>query len=117
MSTPSDRKLLGDLRTLIETERRQRLPRAPRRGLFPRSRVEAVPEDRPEGGPGGGAGIASPLTEPDYEAREYYETQFITSSDGLFVLELAPIRKLVMEDANANEVEFDFADPEGEEEG
>lgn len=59
------------------------------------------------------AGIASPLTEPDYDQREYYDTELKTSSDGLFTLPIKPIKKLVLQDANKAAVVIELADPEG----
>lgn len=61
-------------------------------------------------------GIASPLTEkkqadgktPD---REYYDARYLVSADGVYSLELKPIKTLKMTDANSAEVEFQFADP------
>lgn len=58
-----------------------------------------------------GGGIASPLTETDYAAREYHPARMLTSSDGLFVWAFEPIKKIVMNDANAAEVEQIFAVP------
>lgn len=57
------------------------------------------------------AGIASPLTEPDYDQREYYDTQLKTSSDGLFTLPVKPIKKLVLQDANKAAVVIQLAEP------
>jgi hypothetical protein len=58
-----------------------------------------------------GGGIASPLTEPSYAAREFHPVQTLTSSDGLFVWELEPIKKIVMTDANDEPVVQIFAVP------
>jgi hypothetical protein len=41
--------------------------------------------------------------------REYYETELVTSSDGLFVIERQVIKKAVFSDANGDEVVVEFA--------
>lgn len=58
-----------------------------------------------------GGGIASPLTETDYAAREFHLAQSLASSDGLFVWEFAAVKKVVMTDANGAEVVQIFAAP------
>ena len=58
----------------------------------------------------GGDGVASPLTEV-YSSREYYDTPLeITSSDGLFVIEVQSLRTITMTDDNANNLVFDYID-------
>lgn len=62
------------------------------------------------------AGIASPLTESidadtGKPAREYYDTQLKTSSDGLFVLPIKPIKTLNLQDAKKSVVVIELADP------
>lgn len=65
---------------------------------------------------GAGGGIAGPLTEPVDESgvplREYHPPMTITSSDGIFTMELEPIKKLTMIDADGVTVDFIYADPE-----
>ena len=55
-----------------------------------------------------GGGIASPLTEPDYAAREWWPSG-LASSDGLFVL--PALKKVVLQDANSAEVIIEYAGP------
>jgi hypothetical protein len=72
------------------------------------------------------SGIASPLKESpklnadnqpelvggkEQVAREYYDTRFLVSSDGVYSLELKTLKKLTMTDANNEKVEFQFLDP------
>jgi len=57
------------------------------------------------------AGITPPLTEPDVSAREYYDPQTLTSSDGLFTFEVRPIAKAVFMDAAGQRVELIYAEP------
>lgn len=64
----------------------------------------------PRSAPGGG-GVASPLTEADYNAREYWAEQTLTSSDGLLSFRVKAIKKLVQTDANSLEVVQQFAQP------
>ncbi|PWG61780.1 hypothetical protein [Sediminicurvatus halobius] len=61
---------------------------------------------------GSGAGIASPLTERDPSQRTYHPVRTITTSDGLFQFDWQPLASLVMEDANAQPVVLEFADPD-----
>lgn len=81
-------------------------PHQPRDGVKP-GRAKAAPKPAADT-----AGIASPLTEPDVTAREYHDTQLVTSADGLFTLPVKPVKKLVMADANGAEVVIEFAAPE-----
>ncbi len=64
------------------------------------------------GAVGGVAGIASPLTETDAEDREFHTTpRTITSTDGVFTIELRDLLSIDMVDANANDVQFIFDQP------
>uniref|UniRef100_UPI001F2DB6FD hypothetical protein n=1 Tax=Pseudomonas tohonis TaxID=2725477 RepID=UPI001F2DB6FD len=56
----------------------------------------------------GEGGIASPLTEPSFAAREWWEEGWMFS-DGLFSMPMP--KKLVMRDANNAEVVFEYANP------
>lgn len=58
-----------------------------------------------------GGGIASPLTELSYAAREFHPAHVLASSDGLFEWEFEPVKKIVMVDANAAPVVQIFAVP------
>lgn len=61
-------------------------------------------------------GIASPLTEvvgtDGFAVRETYPTQLKTSSDGLFVFALSPIKRMTFTDAAGNAVELLLAAPQ-----
>lgn len=57
---------------------------------------------------GGGSGIASPLNEPSFAAREYWPSGW-PSSDGLF--EVPAIKVLHLEDADGAKVEINLAEP------
>lgn len=54
------------------------------------------------------SGIASPLKELG-DLREYYEPEILTSSDGLFVMEIQPLKKLVFIDMNGSDVIAELA--------
>lgn len=58
-----------------------------------------------------GGGIASPLVEVS-GSREYFanKTQFYTS-EFLFVVEIQPLRRMTMMDANGAEVPFEYREP------
>lgn len=56
----------------------------------------------------GGGGLASPLTEPSFAAREFWPTGLV-SSDGLFFLPAE--KKVVMQDAEGSPAVFEYANP------
>lgn len=60
--------------------------------------------------PGGSSGISSPLTETNYADREFYTTYTLTSTDGLFVMELRRIKTMKFVDAAGRPVQMDFKD-------
>lgn len=89
----------------------------PRRQAAPLRRVDPVgplPATRGTGvykapASGMGGGIASPLTEqPD--TREYFDPVTLPSSDGLLWAQWRPVKRLVMKDANDNDVTMEFLD-------
>lgn len=64
------------------------------------------------GGVGGDAGVASPLTETDADTREFHDIpRTVTSTDGVYTVEIRDIQKVEMNDANGNLVEFIFDQP------
>ena len=103
-----------DLNSLIRPEKQAaQLRTVEPRGAVPAQRGSGsyVP---PKAGTGtGGVGIASPLTETSYTAREYWPEQTLLSSDGLLSFKVKPIKKIVQIDANATpqEVIQLFAEP------
>lgn len=65
---------------------------------------------------GTGGGIASPVIEGAAGegatlAREYHAGITLTSSDGLISLDVEPLKKLTMRDANGEAVVMEFAQP------
>lgn len=108
--------LQRDLNSLETAPRkRQALSRLEQRGARPAMRGRGTVNLVPATG-GGGGGVDSPLTEPVDESgvplREYHPSMTITSSDGLFTMELEPIKKLTMVDASGRSIDFIYADPE-----
>lgn len=102
----TDRRLQEYLNTLIDQGRdREGLPELPPRDALPGGKGLATPS----GGVGGG--ITSPLEESDAGTRQYHPPGQITSSDGLFVLELEPIKQMEMRDGDGNDVTLIFDDP------
>ena len=79
-------------------------------GLRPATRGVAVYVPPASTGVSGG-GIASPLTEPDYAMRSYWDYKTLTSQDGLLTFYVQPIKQLAMEDADTAEVIFNFDEP------
>lgn len=81
-----------------------RLPAAPSRGAIGISVATAYPSAAAAGS------IQSPLTEQD-GTRTYHATaQYVTSSDGFFVLEFFPVETITFLDAGQNEVQCVFDD-------
>ena len=77
--------------------------------LKTRGAVPMVKSSAPLAGSGAGTGgIASPLTEGSFAAREFWAGGY-TTTDGLFVL--PAIKKLVVNDANDAQVVINFAEP------
>lgn len=97
--------VVDDVNALIKPER----PRRQQRTVQP---VGAVPAGQGRGDykapPATTGGIASPITEPDYAAREFWPTGLV-SSEGLFFLPAE--KKIVAQDANGAEVIFEYAEP------
>lgn len=58
-----------------------------------------------------GGGIASPLEEQDYAARELHPARTFYTADGYFAWEVKAPKKIVMADANGAEVIQKFAGP------
>lgn len=103
----SGKAFRDDLRALADRETESRaLPPAAERPPIPAARGVATYTAPPAASAGGG-GIASPLTEVDFALREYHE-EGIRSSDGLFTL--PSIKKMVMRDANNEQVVLMFAE-------
>jgi hypothetical protein len=90
----------------------QRLAKAPasRDPLNPSAIPDPVLSQVGLGKSAKGTGISSPLTETKYADREYYATFTLTSTDGLFVMELKRIKKMKFNDADNRFLEIDFAD-------
>ncbi len=103
----SGRKMRDDMRALAENNRLERtLPELPVRGKQPAKRGSALWQGGAPSG-GGGGGIASPLTETNYNDREYYDSVMLTS-DFLVAIEIKPLKKLTMSDADGNPVVFNY---------
>ncbi|WCD79139.1 hypothetical protein [Pseudomonas sp. TUM22785] len=99
--------LKRDLNSLETSRRRtQELNTLERKGLRPATRGRGVWKEPAATGAGGG--MAGPLTEPSFAAREYWPDGLV-SPDGLFVLP-AP-KKIVWRDANDVEQIFLPANP------
>lgn len=103
---------------VVEDINRLQQPAPVRRTLRTIQPLGALPPARgvgtykpPPAAPNPGGGIASPLTEQSYAAREFHDRRFVFSADGVFVWEMKPVRKIVMTDANGATVEQIFASP------
>lgn len=101
----ADRRLPDNLNRLVKHPPKpaERLAPVAGPGALP-GRFKAAPGDA-------GAGIASPLTEPDYSARTFHPDVIVESSDGLFTFKIKPTRQIAMTDANGRSVVFIYAAP------
>lgn len=102
----------------LETARRQTqvLNTLERKGQRVATRGRGVWKEPAKTGTGGG--IASPLTEktktegtatvPD---RDYYGTVVVATSDGIFTMEIKPIKTLKLADADGADVVVNLAEP------
>lgn len=122
-TSESARRALG--RSLVEQRRAKTLqgdlnalkqPERPTRALSVREQTGGRASTRgvgtwdpstPAVGDGGG-GIASPLTEPLFSERTWWDDGWLTS-DGLFTIPMP--KKIVMTDANGAQVVFEYANP------
>lgn len=57
-----------------------------------------------------GGGIASPLVEGEYKKREFYPERNVSTTDGIVVVKLKPVKKIFMMDAGGSEVVIEFAE-------
>lgn len=100
-------KIKQDINALIDSDPpRTALPAIEPVGGYPAQRGRST-YAAPQAASGGGGGIASPLTEPDYGQREYYEAR-VVPSDFLVGLEVRQVKRIVMKDANDEEIVFNY---------
>lgn len=103
----ADRRLIDDLNRVVvhPPKPRERLPAVGSPGTLPGRGTGTA------GSGTGPAGIASPLTEPDYLKREYHADLILSSSDGVFTLELKPLKAIELLDARSQPVRVVYAQP------
>ena len=103
----SSRDLTEALEQLTGTSRYggQTLPDAPARGAKPAQASSAK-----NLGSASGGGLASPLTETAYSAREWHPARYVTSSDGIFRLQIRAVKKISFTDAGGNSADLIFKD-------
>ncbi len=58
-----------------------------------------------------GTGLVGDFVERDVAEREFFATAILTSTDGLFTIELDPVKIIVMEDSEENETVFEYKNP------
>lgn len=105
-----------DLNSLIRPEKQAaQLRSVEPRGSAPAQRGSATYQP-PKAAVSSG-GVASPLTEQTTVVegavtadREYWEKQILSTTDGLLVLEINPLKTLKMKDANGADVIFNYAE-------
>jgi len=72
--------------------------------------VSAAPVASVSGGGGQGSAAVN-MTEPDYSARTWWPAKVVTTTDGLFAIQFAPVKKIRMADPDSVIVDFNFAEP------
>ena len=104
----SGRAMRDDMRALAESNRLDRtLEALPVRGKQVAKRGTAVWSSAAPVDGGGGGGIASPLTETNYDSREYHDSVMLTS-DFLVAIDIKPLKKLTMSDGNPVVLNYDY---------
>lgn len=103
-STDRIQKYLKEL-----TKQRKKADRKARQNREPIDKTVGVGLLREAGA--GGAGVEGPLTEQDLEDREYYAAQSVSSTDGLFVLNIRAIKKVILlDEATQTELDINWLD-------
>lgn len=102
-------------KAVVEDINRLTGPRPPRKSLRIIEPVGALPPTRGRGvykpPPATvGGGIASPLIEDPANPRTYYDSSYLSSTDGLILMEFKPTKTMHMLDANGEPVAFEFAE-------
>lgn len=77
----------------------------------PTPKLKAVGIGRPTANASGTAGIASPLTEPDYTTRTWHTAQTLTSTDGIWAIQVQHVATIDMVDDNGLAVQFSYDGP------
>lgn len=102
--------VVEDLNRLITPTRQRRTLRTVQPvGALPAARGRGNYVPPPATNTGGG--IASPLTEQSYAARELHPSKYLSTSDGLITFEIRPIKKIILTDANDVPHDFNYASP------
>lgn len=99
-------------KAVVEDINRLTGPRPQRKTLTPIAPVGALQPVRGRGvykAPASGVGgIASPLVEDPENPRTYYDSSYLSSTDGLILMEFKPTKTMHMLDANGEAVTFEF---------
>lgn len=102
--------LTDSLRALMEGDANTNtIPAARPRGASP-----AVTSAAPLPGAaksGSGSGIASPLTETAYAARQWWPERQLTTTDGLVTFVIKPVKEVTFQDQAATEIKLQFKEP------
>ena len=102
--------LTDALRALMEGDANTNvIPSAKARGAYP-----AVTSSAPLPGAaksGSGAGIASPLVETSYAARQWWSDTQMTTTDGLVTFVVKPVKEITFLDQAATEIKLQFKAP------
>lgn len=108
----SDKALKASINALVEPRRsdQEALPPAKPRPAIPAG-LGVGRVIRKPGTPEAGAGIASPLTEPDYSTRTWHAPVSVTSTDGIWVIQFEHVATVDMTDANDQSVQLIFDEP------
>lgn len=109
MKTMQGERAINDLRRLIKApagEKTTLKPIEPKGPVAARKGRGDFREDQRSTG-----GVASPLVEESYAARQYWSARYVTSVDGLLTFLIRPIKEITQRDGNGDEVKQQFAEP------
>lgn len=60
-----------------------------------------------------GGGLAGPLVEKGYDKREFWPERNIATTDGILVVKVRPVKKMLMTDGTGADVELLFSERSG----
>lgn len=83
------------------------------KGLPEANPVSPIPARSGSSKPGSGntGSIASPLIEDVFSTRTYWTDQVISSTDGLFVIKIKPIKQMSFKDSKLSPVVINYSQP------
>lgn len=108
MSSKDLTEALRELTQAAIAENAAKIEAMKSRGAAEKSKSSAVPKSA-DGGESGG--ISTPLTETAFADRTYYNPKTSTSTDGIWVVRMRPIKSIKFLDKKENPLTIEFKEP------